>query len=147
MYPLKNIEKIECSKYSAARFFSTENYNYWSISLFTVQGKHVLRSSCRNIEWKQLVLQSCEKKCNHRLNYLGKKITNFLRDLYDKQTAPDITVYFRCDIKYKRYKRLVSYWRAGQRSADKMAAYFFAIEEIVVNLSLVFCSVWYIISV
>ena len=29
----------------------------------------------------------------------------------------------------------------GQRSADKMAAYFFALEEIVVNLSLVFCSV------
>ena len=35
----------------------------------------------------------------------------------------------------------------SQRSADKMAAYFFALEEIVVNLSLVFCSVWYIISV
>ena len=30
---------------------------------------------------------------------------------------------------------------SGQRSADKMAAYFFALEEIVVNLSLVFCSV------
>ena len=30
---------------------------------------------------------------------------------------------------------------AGQQSADKMAAYFFALEEIVVNLSLVFCSV------
>ena len=29
----------------------------------------------------------------------------------------------------------------GQRSADKMAAYFFALEEIVVNFSLVFCSV------
>ena len=29
----------------------------------------------------------------------------------------------------------------SQRSADKMAAYFFALEEIVVNLSLVFCSV------
>ena len=28
-----------------------------------------------------------------------------------------------------------------QRSADKMAAYFLALEEIVVNLSLVFCSV------
>ena len=30
---------------------------------------------------------------------------------------------------------------------DKMAAYFFALKEIVVNLSLVFCSLWYIISV
>ena len=29
----------------------------------------------------------------------------------------------------------------GQRLADKMAAYFFALEEIVMNLSLVFCSV------
>ena len=28
----------------------------------------------------------------------------------------------------------------GQWSADKMAAYFFALEEIIVNLSLVFCS-------
>ena len=30
---------------------------------------------------------------------------------------------------------------SGQRSADKIAAYFFALEEIVVNLRLVFCSV------
>ena len=35
----------------------------------------------------------------------------------------------------------------GQWLADKMAAYFFTLEEIVVNLSIVLCSVWYIVSV
>ena len=39
-----------------------------------------------------------------------------------------------------RYVKGVQF-SSGQRSADKMAAYFFALEEIVVNLSLVFCNV------
>ena len=33
------------------------------------------------------------------------------------------------------------FFKGGQLSADKMAAYFFALKEVVVNLSLVFCSV------
>ena len=36
---------------------------------------------------------------------------------------------------------MLVYIDVGQGSVDKMAAYFFALEEIVVTLSLVFCSV------
>ena len=42
-----------------------------------------------NIEWVQFVLQNCEKR---------KKNHYFVRSLYDKQRAPDSTVYLICDV-------------------------------------------------